>query len=88
MAAFTVSILTGLLATFGMVLHEFPEGIITYLMLTRSGFTARRSAILAFLAAAATTPVGMLVSYPFIRSIERESLSSPSPEECWSPSSS
>jgi zinc transporter ZupT len=27
--AFTVSIFTGVLATMGMVLHEFPEGIIT-----------------------------------------------------------
>jgi zinc transporter ZupT len=36
--AFTVSILTGYLATLGMVLHEFPEGIITYLLLVRGGF--------------------------------------------------
>ncbi|MEE4379028.1 MAG: ZIP family metal transporter [Candidatus Competibacteraceae bacterium] len=37
--AFTVSILTGYLATLGMMLHEFPEGIITYLLLIRGGFT-------------------------------------------------
>jgi zinc transporter ZupT len=30
--AFTVSILTGFLATMGMIPHEFPEGIITYLL--------------------------------------------------------
>jgi zinc transporter ZupT len=35
---FTVSIFTGLLAATGMVLHEFPEGIITYLLLARAGF--------------------------------------------------
>ncbi len=29
---FTVSIFTGVLAATGMVLHEFPEGIITYLL--------------------------------------------------------
>ena len=72
--AFTVSILTGYLATLGMVLHEFPEGIITYLLLLRGGFSERRAMLLAFLAAAATTPLGMLVSYPFISDIGREML--------------
>jgi zinc and cadmium transporter len=72
--AFTVSILTGFLATTGMVLHEFPEGIITYLLLVRGGFTERKALWAAFLAAAATTPLGMLVSYPVIRQIEPHSL--------------
>jgi len=72
--AFTVSILTGYLATLGMVLHEFPEGIITYLLLVRGGFSERKAMYLAFLAAAATTPLGMLVSYPLISAIESESL--------------
>ncbi|MBN2034420.1 MAG: ZIP family metal transporter, partial [Deltaproteobacteria bacterium] len=66
---FTVSVLTGLLAATGMVLHEFPEGIITYLLLLRAGFTKRMSFFLALLAAALTTPVGMLVSYPYISQI-------------------
>jgi zinc and cadmium transporter len=72
--AFTVSILTGYLATIGMVLHEFPEGIITYLLLVRSGFSEHNSSSLAFLSAAATTPLGMLVSYPLISAIDREQL--------------
>lgn len=72
--AFTVSILTGYLATLGMVLHEFPEGIITYLLLVRSGFSERKAAALAFVAAAATTPVGMLVSYPLISRINTQDL--------------
>jgi len=71
---FTVSILTGYLATLGMVLHEFPEGIITYLLLVRGGIVERRAMFLAFLAAAATTPLGMLVSYPFISAIDRDML--------------
>ena len=71
---FTVSILTGFLATAGMVLHEFPEGIITYLLLVRGGFTERNAMILAFLAAALRTPVGMLVSYPFINQIDKSLL--------------
>jgi zinc and cadmium transporter len=72
--AFTVSILTGYLATTGMVLHEFPEGIITYLLLVRAGFPEPRAMVLAFFAAAATTPLGMLVSYPLIAEIERPTL--------------
>ena len=71
---FTVSILTGFLATIGMVLHEFPEGIITYLLLVRGGFTERSAMILAFLAAAATTPLGMLVSYPLVSAIGADTL--------------
>lgn len=67
--SFSVSMLTGMLVAFGMVLHEFPEGIVTYTLLVRSGFSPRRSFLLAFLAAALTTPVGTLVSYPFVSRI-------------------
>lgn len=68
---FTVSIFTGVLAATGMVLHEFPEGIITYLLLIRGGFKERTSLFLAFLAAALTTPLGMLISFPFISRIDK-----------------
>lgn len=71
---FTVSILTGFLATLGMVLHEFPEGIITYLLLVRGGIAERKAWVAAFLAAAATTPVGMLISYPVVNAIDRSTL--------------
>ncbi|MFO0911411.1 MAG: ZIP family metal transporter [Pirellulales bacterium] len=67
---FTVSVFTGVLAAFGMVLHEFPEGIITYLLLLRSGFSERTALLLSFLAAAISTPLGMLVSYPFVSQID------------------
>jgi zinc and cadmium transporter len=73
---FTVSIFTGVLTATGMVLHEFPEGIITYLLMVRGGFEERTSLILAFLAAALTTPLGMLVSYPFISRIDEPLLGS------------
>ena len=68
--AFTVSLFTGALAATGMVLHEFPEGIITYLLLLRGGFSEKTSLVLALLAASLTTPLGMLVSYPFISRID------------------
>lgn len=66
---FKVSIFTGALAAAGMVLHEFPEGIITYLLLVRSGISERKSLFLSFIAAALTTPLGTLLSYPFISHI-------------------
>lgn len=74
--AFTVSLLTGALAATGMVLHEFPEGIITYLLLLRGGFNEKTSLVLAVLAASLTTPLGMLVSYPFVSRIDAPLLGS------------
>jgi zinc transporter ZupT len=59
------------MAAIGMVLHEFPEGIVTFLLLKRAGFSQRRSALYAFLAAAISTPLGTLVSFPFISTIDR-----------------
>ncbi len=72
--AFTVSVFTGTLATTGMVLHEFPERIITYLLLLRTRFSERMSLVLALLAAALSTPLGTLVSYPFISRIDQSML--------------
>lgn len=74
--SFSVSMFTGMLVTLGMVLHEFPEGIVTYTLLVRSGFTERRSFLLAFLAAAVTTPLGTLISYPFVSHIDQPLLGS------------
>ena len=72
--SFTVSVFTGVLSTTKIILHEFPEGIITYLLLIRSGFSKQKSLILTFLAAALTTPMGMLVSYPLVSMINDATL--------------
>ncbi len=72
--AFSVSMLTGVLTVIGMVLHEFPEGIITFLLLAKSGFKKSKASFYAFLAAAISTPLGALVSWPFINSITRPRL--------------
>ena len=64
-----VSILTGVLAAIGTVLHEFPEGIVTFVLLERGGFSRRKSTLYALLAAGVSTPLGTLVSYPFINTI-------------------
>jgi zinc transporter ZupT len=71
---FSVSALTGALAALGMVLHEFPEGVFTYVLLLRGGFGERRAAWSALLAASATTPLGMLASYPVVSRIEASAL--------------
>jgi zinc transporter ZupT len=57
-----------------MVLHEFPEGIVTYILLMRGGFGGRTAFALAFLAAALTTPLGMLASYPLVSRIDAPTL--------------
>lgn len=71
---FSVSILTGALAALGMVLHEFPEGVVTFLLLLASGLDEKKSTMYAIIAAAITTPLGALVSYPFIGGLEESTL--------------
>ena len=68
--SFWTALVASSMAATGMVLPEFPEGIITYLLLIRAGFTVRTSLLLAFLTATVTTPLGMLVSYPYISKID------------------
>lgn len=72
--SYQVSVFTGALVALGMVLHEFPEGIITYTLLLRSGFSERRSFLMAFVAAGLTTPLGTLASYAFISQLSRPAL--------------
>lgn len=71
---FNVSVFTGVLAAIGMIFHEFPEGVITFVLLERGGFDRRQSLTYAFLAAALTTPLGAVISFPFIKDIDRGSL--------------
>jgi len=71
---FNVSIFTGVLAAIGMVLHEFPEGIVTFLLLQRGGFDRKKAILWAVLAAGISTPLGTLISYPFIHSIGASTL--------------
>ena len=72
--AFNVSVFTGVLAAIGMVLHEFPEGIVTFVLLERGGMGRRKATRYAFWAAAASTPLGALVAYPLLRGISDAAL--------------
>ncbi len=71
---FQAGVFTGTLAAVGMVLHELPEGIVTYALLRGSKMPDGRAVRLAFVAAALTTPLGTLASYPFVGQLEGEAL--------------
>lgn len=71
---FNVSIFTGMLAAIGMILHEFPEGIVTFVLLERGGLGRSKSGFYAFLAAGLSTPLGTLATYPFIKSMGTSNL--------------
>ena len=71
---FNVSVLMGAITAVGMIFHEFPEGVVTYLFLFRAGFSKKKAAFYAFLAAGVTTPLGALVSWPFISKLSGETL--------------
>ena len=71
---FNISILTGVLAGIGLVVHEFAEGIITYLVLLKGDVTDRTAALYAFFVAALTTPVGAFVAYPLVSELDQGAL--------------
>ena len=71
---FNVSIFTGILSAIGMVLHEFPEGIVSFLLLKRLGKEEKKSSLIAFITAGLSTPLGTLVSFFFIRNISKTAL--------------
>lgn len=73
---FAASFTAGVFAAVGLILHEFPEGVIAFAILRRHGVSNRSAFVWAFLAAAATTPFGVLVSGPFMFGLGEEVLGS------------
>lgn len=71
---FAASFESGVLASLSLILHEFPEGVIAFTILRRFGFSNRQSFLFAFLAAAATTPAGVIASGPFVYTLGEETL--------------
>jgi len=61
---------TGGLATFGLLLHEFPEGIIAYFLLRETGMASLSAGFLAFVTASVTTIVGAVATAIFIENVE------------------
>jgi len=66
---FAVSFEAGVFASLSLILHEFPEGVIAFAILRRYGYSNRGAFIGAFLAAAITTPLGVLVAVPFVEAM-------------------
>lgn len=66
---FSVDTLTGVSATTGLVVHEFPEAIICFLLLQRTGLSDRMSALWAFVAAGVTTAGAAIIGAPFAESL-------------------
>jgi len=69
---FAASFEAGVLASLSLILHEFPEGVIAFTILRRFGFSNKQSFIYAFLAAAATTPAGVIASGPYVYTLGTE----------------
>lgn len=72
--AFQGDAFTGWLTVLGLLVHEFPEGIIIYFLLRNSRLRVVPATIIAFIAASLTTIAGTLVALSFIN-IAQASLS-------------
>ncbi|MFN7054863.1 ZIP family metal transporter [Hyphomonas sp.] len=71
---FAASFESGVYASTSLILHEFAEGVIAFAILARHGFKVREALIWAFLAAAATTPLGVVVSGLFVNGLGAETV--------------
>lgn len=63
---FSVSIETGMLTALGLILHEFPEGLMTFLILKTCDIPHRQALIGTTVATAITTPLGTLIALPML----------------------
>ena len=65
---FEISFALGIIAAIAVIAHEFPEGIITYATLIHSGYQKKKSIIFSIFVAIAT-PIGAIISLPFIKNV-------------------
>lgn len=71
---FAASFESGVFASLSLILHEIPEGIIAFAILRRHGVSNKSAFIWALLAAALTTPAGVIFSGPFMYGVNEETL--------------
>lgn len=71
---FAASFSSGVYAALGLILHEFPEGVIAFAILRSHGASTRAAFLWAFLAAAATTPLGAAISVPLMQTLGPDTL--------------
>ncbi len=68
-ATYHAEVFTGTIATAGLLLHEFPEGVIAYFLAREAGLDRLRSSVWAFIAASLTTVAGAVVASGFIENV-------------------
>ena len=68
-ATYHAEIFTGSIATAGLLLHEFPEGVIAYFLARDAGLDKVRSTVWAFIAASLTTIAGAVIASSFIENV-------------------
>lgn len=71
---FKASVLLGVVAGLGLVIHEFAEGIITYTALLKGEVREKTAMLYAFLIAGLTTPIGAFIVFPFVEKVGEPSL--------------
>lgn len=62
-AVFKAEEFTGWLTTGGLLLHEYPEGVIAFFLLKQAGLSNARAVLIAFAAAAMTTIAGTVAGH-------------------------
>ena len=66
---FEASNTLGLITTFGVLMHEFPEGVSIFSLLTHANYERRKKYFYSFLVALAT-PVGAILTLFFVKEID------------------
>ena len=66
--SFHQHLFTGWLATIGLLLHEFPEGVIAFFLLRETGMRTSFAGFWAFVAASLTTVGGAVLAAPLVKS--------------------
>jgi len=69
-ATFHAELFTGWIATFGLLLHEFPEGVIAYFLAREAGMARLAATFWAFVAASLTTIAGAASAAFWIENVE------------------
>lgn len=72
--AFSVNMVMGVSAASGLIIHEFSEGLVLFVLIRSAGGTPALAFALAFLGAALTTPLGAVLGLYAIQGLSSESL--------------
>ncbi|MEM7741337.1 MAG: hypothetical protein AAF225_11110, partial [Pseudomonadota bacterium] len=67
---FAASEVAGLLGSAGLIIHEFAEGVVLFLILRTGGLSKAMAIPLALLGAALTTPLGAVLTVTFLPEVD------------------